>query len=218
MGSVRMSSESGAGSTFQFEVQLRAGSLQLLKQQPRLPDALAVDWSSLRVLVQEDHPVNQKIALGLLTKLGIHADLAEKGDVAIGMTSVGHYDVVLMDMQTPVMDGIDATRAIRLLSLDFQTWIIAQTANAFDTDRERCLQAGMDDFLSKPFRLDALREKLEKGTLASRRTEALPTLVTGRCLRCFRVPRSQSQGRSKVGAGPLPGSVLPAWLLLPRQF
>ena len=170
-GSIRVASESGVGSAFHFEVQLRAGSLPLQKP-PRLSDAMASDLSSLRVLVVEDHPVNQKIAVGLLRKLEIHADLAENGEVAVDMTRLGRYDVVLMDMQMPVMDGVDATRAIRLLSLEFQPWIIAQTANAFDTDRESCMQAGMDDFLSKPFRMDALREKLEKGARSARRAQA----------------------------------------------
>jgi CheY-like chemotaxis protein len=132
---------------------------------------MATDLSLLRVLVVEDHPVNQKIAIGLLTKLGIHADLAENGEAAVDMTRVGRYDVVLMDMQMPVLDGVDATRAIRLLPLEFQPWIIAQTANAFDTDRESCMQAGMDDFLSKPFRMDALREKLERGAQSLRRAQ-----------------------------------------------
>jgi signal transduction histidine kinase/CheY-like chemotaxis protein len=169
-GSIRVASESGVGSAFHFEVQLRAGSLPLQKP-PRSSDAMATDLSSLRVLVVEDHPVNQKIAVGLLRKLEIHADLAENGEVAVDMTRLGRYDVVLMDMQMPVMDGVDATRAIRLLSLEFQPWIIAQTANAFDTDRESCMQAGMDDFLSKPFRMDALREKLEKGAQSLRRAQ-----------------------------------------------
>ncbi len=172
-GSIRVSSESGVGSTFQFEVQLQTASAQL-QTLPGVPEVLAPDLSSLRVLVVEDHPVNQKIALGLLAKLNIQADLAENGEVAIDMTRVGHYDVILMDMQMPVLDGVDATRAIRLLALGFQPWIIAQTANAFDTDRESCLQAGMDDFLSKPFRIDALREKLDKGAQSSRRAEAQP--------------------------------------------
>ena len=172
-GDIRVASESGVGSTFLFEVQLRLGSAPL-QQLPGLPDVRAPGLSSLRVLVVEDHPVNQKIALGLLAKLDIYADLAENGEVAIDMTRVGHYDVILMDMQMPVMDGVDATRAIRVLPLEFQPWIIAQTANAFDTDRESCLQAGMDDFMSKPFRMDALREKLDKGAHSSRRADAQP--------------------------------------------
>jgi CheY-like chemotaxis protein len=122
------------------------------------------------VLVVEDHPVNQKIAIGLLAKLGVTADLAENGAMAVERVRSGGYHVVLMDMQMPVMDGIDATRAIRRLVLSVQPWIIAQTANAFDTDRERCLEAGMDDFLSKPFRIDRLREKLEA---ASRELKAV---------------------------------------------
>lgn len=120
------------------------------------------EMSALRVLVVEDHPVNQKIATGLLGKLGISADLATNGAIAVDMASGGNYDVILMDMQMPVMDGVEATRAIRLLTLAYQPWIIAQTANAFDTDRDSCLKAGMNDFLSKPFRMDVLRDKLQK--------------------------------------------------------
>ena len=128
---------------------------------------------SLRVLVAEDHPVNQTIALGLLSKLGIQADLVENGEQAVARVQAQEYDVVLMDMQMPVMDGVGATRAIRQLDLPRQPWIVAQTANAFDTDRELCLQAGMDDFLSKPFRIEALREKLGKVPTVSRATAEL---------------------------------------------
>jgi CheY-like chemotaxis protein len=98
----------------------------------------------------------------LLGKLGISTDLATNGAIAVDMASGGNYDVILMDMQMPVMDGVEATRAIRLLTLAYQPWIIAQTANAFDTDRDSCLKAGMNDFLSKPFRMDVLRDKLQK--------------------------------------------------------
>jgi CheY-like chemotaxis protein len=112
------------------------------------------------VLVVEDNPVNQRVAVSLLEKLGIRADLAEDGKDGVERVRTGHYDVVLMDMQMPVLDGLEATVAIRQMDLPAQPWVIALTANAFETDRERCLRAGMNDFLSKPFRIDVLRERL----------------------------------------------------------
>jgi signal transduction histidine kinase/CheY-like chemotaxis protein len=160
-GGIQVTSESGSGSTFSFDCQLQIGA-ELMTAPAGLIETRVPEMSALRVLVVEDHPVNQKIATGLLGKLGISADLATNGAIAVDMASGGNYDVILMDMQMPVMDGVEATRAIRLLTLAYQPWIIAQTANAFDTDRDSCLKAGMNDFLSKPFRMDVLRDKLQK--------------------------------------------------------
>ena len=173
-GKIGVESEAGIGSVFRFELLLRESQAPAQAPQ-RLLIETSPALSSLKVLVVEDHPVNQKIALGLLAKLGVAADLAENGAMAVERVRSGSYQVVLMDMQMPVMDGMDATRAIRSLALSTQPWIIAQTANAFDTDRERCLEAGMDDFLSKPFRMDRLREKLET---ASRQGRPVITEVT----------------------------------------
>ena len=96
----------------------------------------------------------------MLGKLGITADAAANGQEAVDKVRAGSYDVVLMDMQMPVMDGVEATRRIRALELPVQPSIIAVTANAFDSDREHCLEAGMDDFITKPFSMDDLRRKL----------------------------------------------------------
>jgi CheY-like chemotaxis protein len=115
----------------------------------------------LRVLVAEDNPVNQSLALTVLRKFGIQAQLAGNGDEALQAVRSTTFDVVLMDVQMPIMDGLEATRAIRALPADRpQPWIIAVTANAFEQDRKRCLEAGMDDFVSKPFRQEALRDAL----------------------------------------------------------
>ena len=171
-GHIGVESEAGVGSVFRFEILLRE-SLALAKAPEKLLVEASPALSLLKVLVVEDHPVNQKIAIGLLAKLGVTADLAENGAMAVERVRSGGYHVVLMDMQMPVMDGIDATRAIRRLVLSVQPWIIAQTANAFDTDRERCLEAGMDDFLSKPFRIDRLREKLEAASRELRAVHAV---------------------------------------------
>jgi two-component system, sensor histidine kinase and response regulator len=109
-----------------------------------------------RVLLVEDNEINQEVAIGLLEDAAIQVDLAENGEIAVRMAQENDYDVVLMDMQMPVMDGIEATRAIRsdprLQSLP----IIAMTANAMAADREKCLKAGMNDHIGKPIDPDQL--------------------------------------------------------------
>ena len=115
---------------------------------------------SMSILLVEDHPSNQALALKLLGKMGYDADLATNGRLALEFVQAKHYDLILMDMQMPEMDGIEATRAIRQLPLERQPRIVALTANAFETDRQNCLAAGMDDFMSKPFKLDTIREQL----------------------------------------------------------
>ena len=116
----------------------------------------------LRILVAEDNVVNQKVALALLNRLGYNPDLVENGRKAVDSVGTVDYDLVLMDVQMPEMDGLEATRTIRSSIEDGrQPTIVALTANALDGDRELCIAAGMDDYLSKPIQLDALVEKLE---------------------------------------------------------
>lgn len=109
----------------------------------------------LKILVAEDNLVNQKLTLKILSKLGFEAALAENGKVAVEMASQQQYDVILMDVQMPEIDGQEATRIIRE-SLPIQPVIIAMTANAMKEDRDDCLNAGMNDFLSKPVKLEEL--------------------------------------------------------------
>jgi CheY-like chemotaxis protein len=104
-----------------------------------------------RILIAEDNLINQKVAARLLGLLGYSADIAENGEEAVRLAETGNYDAVLMDMQMPVMDGLDATRAIRALESPVSnTPIIAVTANPFEDARQKCLAAGMNDFISKP--------------------------------------------------------------------
>jgi PAS domain S-box-containing protein len=110
--------------------------------------ALKSRWTGRRILVVEDNPVNQEVALALLGMTGVRVDLAGNGQLAVDMVLDGDYDLVLMDVQMPIMDGMQAARAIRAVGL--QLPIVAMTANAFTEERQACLDAGMNDHLGKP--------------------------------------------------------------------
>ncbi|HLF74543.1 MAG TPA: GAF domain-containing protein [Anaerolineales bacterium] len=116
----------------------------------------------LRILLAEDNQVNQKLALRTLEQMGYRADVASNGLEAIESIERQTYDVILMDVQMPEMDGLDATRSIRKLENVTQPHIIAMTANAMEGDREMCLAAGMNDYVSKPIRVHELVEALMK--------------------------------------------------------
>lgn len=117
----------------------------------------------LSILLAEDNPVNQKVALLFLRRLGFTADLAVDGLEALSAINRQTYDLVLMDLQMPEIDGFEVTRRIRSqLSADQQPAIIAMTAHALLGYRERCLEAGMDDYLSKPIQFEQLHAALER--------------------------------------------------------
>jgi signal transduction histidine kinase/DNA-binding response OmpR family regulator len=125
----------------------------------------------LRVLLAEDNAVNQKVAVRLLARLGLRADVVANGAEAVEAVArqarAGHpYDVVLMDVQMPEMDGLEATRRIRASALP-QPYIVTLTANAMEGDRERCLEAGSNDYLTKPIVVEALRVALDQAEAAS---------------------------------------------------
>ncbi len=116
---------------------------------------------SMRVLLVEDNPVNRKVGLMFLQRLGYHSETASNGIEAVSAVRKNRFDAILMDCQMPEMDGYEATRRIRRLEqASRRTPIIALTANAMQGDREKCLEAGMDDYLSKPVDLNALSGKL----------------------------------------------------------
>jgi signal transduction histidine kinase/CHASE2 domain-containing sensor protein/DNA-binding response OmpR family regulator len=122
---------------------------------------------SLKLLVVEDNVVNQKVALSQLKKLGYTADLAANGEEALQQIDLKPYDIVLMDCQMPVLDGYSATQELRRREqgTDRHTIVIAMTASALAEDRDRCLASGMDDFISKPVRLEQLSPLLERWAL-----------------------------------------------------
>ena len=116
----------------------------------------------LRILLAEDNQVNQKLASRILEQMGYRADIASNGLEAVESIERQTYDVIFMDVQMPEMDGLDATRNIRKLADVAQPHIIAMTANAMEGDRELCLAAGMDDYVSKPIRVNELIDALMK--------------------------------------------------------
>ncbi len=121
-----------------------------------------------RILLAEDEPINQEVSRGLLEDVGLTVELAEDGGVAVAMAQRSHYDLILMDMQMPQMNGVEATRVIRALPGYAQTPILAMTANAFEGDRKVCIEAGMDDHIGKPVAPEILYATLVKWLEKSR--------------------------------------------------
>ncbi len=160
-GRIVVESARGQGTTFRFDVQVATPPAQRASLAP-VPrgDTPRDEGRGLRVLLAEDNPVNQAVGLRLLRSLGCEASLAPDGQAAVAMVSAATYDLILMDMQMPVVDGPASARSIRALELDRQPRIVAVTANAYASDRQVCLDAGMDDFMAKPLRLDQLRAQL----------------------------------------------------------
>jgi len=118
---------------------------------------------TIRILMAEDNPVNRKVALSMLKRLGYQADVAENGLKVLQALQEKPYDIVLMDVQMPEMDGLEATREIRRrMPVIEQPVIIAMTALALEGDQEMCLNSGMDDYVSKPVKMDMLKTALDR--------------------------------------------------------
>ncbi len=190
-GSIDVESEVGAGTVFTVTVPiLRASSAYRAETVARV-SRLEGSLKNLRVLVAEDNAVNQAVARGLLEKLGAKVEMAVDGEEAVQKLSddEGGFDVVLMDIQMPVMDGYKAAAAIRADSRFDGIPIIAMTAHAQSTEREKCLAAGMQDHITKPVRYESLAEKLKPWLPGNRSVD-------------FVIPRSaRTGGEQPVGPG-----------------
>lgn len=160
-GTAGVESILGAGSTFWFTARLRKGMPAVAAATSELSDVSAEqvlrrDFQGCRILLVEDDMLNREIACILLEDAGLAVDIAEDGVIAVEMAAREDYALILMDMQMPRMGGVGATQIIRASAEGKQVPIVAMTANVFAKDMERCMDAGMNDFVSKPFDHDAL--------------------------------------------------------------
>jgi CheY-like chemotaxis protein len=162
-----MSAESagaGKGCTFRFHIRTESLAAQAAPVRPTTETTLDPQMAQrhpLRILLAEDNLVNQKLALRLLNQMGYTADVVGNGALAVERIEQQRHDVVLMDVQMPEMDGLEASRRVTARHAPHERpRIVAMTANAMQGDREECLAAGMDDYVTKPIRVDALVQAL----------------------------------------------------------
>ncbi|MBK9020888.1 MAG: response regulator [Sulfuritalea sp.] len=173
-GDITVSSRPGEGSRFVFSLRLRKSAGAVAPAPTLEPgkagERLQEEFSGSRILLAEDEPVNREVARTLLEAYGLVVDVAVDGVEAVSLARQVPYDLILMDMQMPNLNGVDATLAIRALPGHARTPILAMTANAFTEDRELCLAAGMDDHLPKPVEPQRLYEAVLTWLVRSRGT------------------------------------------------
>jgi CheY-like chemotaxis protein len=162
-GEIGLTSQPGHGSRFWFTTRLpksQRKAIQTMIIKDSSETRLKAQCSGVRILLVEDEPINQEVSCWLLQEVGLIVDLAEDGAQAVEMARQNRYALILMDMQLPVMNGIEATRIIRTLEGYANIPILAMTANAFTEDRQACVEAGMNDHIGKPVVPESLYDTL----------------------------------------------------------
>jgi PAS domain S-box-containing protein len=181
-GAIGVESEPGRGSMFWFTARLQqTGARQQVAPSPHdtvmasrnVEDAIKERHGAARVLIADDNRINQELATELLRLVDLQVEVADNGRIAVDMARRGAYDLILMDMQMPEMDGLEATRLIRQVPALDSTPIVAMTASAFGADRDACLAAGMNDHLGKPVNPATLYEKMLRWLDESHKTPRL---------------------------------------------
>ena len=179
-GDISVVSEENKGSTFSFKITMQLSAENSIdstsKEINRIYRQSKDVFSEKKVLLVEDNTANQAVALGVLSNLGFNISIANNGLEAIAAYSTNNYDLILMDCQMPEMDGFEATRKIRLQEHEQEKHvpIIALTANAMEDDKQRCYDAGMDDYLCKPFDIDELINILNTWIIGVNKVNNLP--------------------------------------------
>lgn len=180
-GDIRVESMEEKGATFVFTIQVAVPEDELAcsREEEHHPEKLADRQYRSKVLVVDDHPINQKLMVSMLEKLGYNAEVAEDGGQAVELTRKSAYDFIFMDLQMPVMDGLEATSRIRENSSGSpdKTIIIAMTANVMEGIQNRCTAAGMDGYISKPLKLSSIKQVFSRyaieDNLAAQRNTSL---------------------------------------------
>ena len=168
-GKIALESELGRGSKFFIQVELKVQESEVVvsevKNQLGIVDSKETDLSSKSLLLVEDNKVNQLVVKSILENTGIKIEIVENGKDAVEKVAKLDFDIILMDLRMPEMGGIEATKLIRKMPADKQIPVIALTANVASSDRSECAEAGMNDFMSKPFEVQELLNVLKKWLL-----------------------------------------------------
>jgi CheY-like chemotaxis protein len=175
-GTIQVESEEGKGSLFSMTIPFKTAEQQEEPEAREKPEPGSHKAEhDQRILVVEDHPINQHLMQAILKRLGFQVEIAENGEIALGLLEKRSYDLIFMDIQMPVMDGYEATRRIRSRYPEEDCpVIIAMTANALQGDKERSLALGMNAYITKPIRSDIVEAELKKWIGAGKSAKSKP--------------------------------------------